>query len=55
VPYDWSVTDISAFQTGPWMAKLNDFAGKLILADRRSHQDIEFGFFGEKAKGIAIV
>jgi len=50
----WSVTDVSALDPGYWMVSINEFAGRLLIANQRMLQDYEFSYFDEKARKIAI-
>lgn len=53
--YDkWRVFGVSAFKAGPWMAKLNELAGQLRIADRQWFRDHEKSFYGEKAGKIQL-
>jgi hypothetical protein len=53
-PDDWSLTDVSALDPGHWMIEINEFAGRLLVANQRMLQDYEFSYFDEKARRIAI-
>jgi hypothetical protein len=53
-PENWSLTDVSALDPGGWMVEINEFAGRLSVADQRMRQGYEFSYFDEKARKIAI-
>jgi hypothetical protein len=53
-PDDWSLSDVSALDPGHWMIEINEFAGRLLMANQRMLQDYEFSYFDEKARKIAI-
>ncbi|MCB2228391.1 MAG: hypothetical protein KQH53_17055 [Desulfarculaceae bacterium] len=53
--YDsWRVFGVSAFKAGPWMAQLNELAGRLRVAEGQGLRDYEKEFYGEKAKKIDL-
>lgn len=51
---DWKVYGVSAFKAGPWMAQLNDLAGRLEIADRQWLRDHDKKLWGEKAAHIQL-
>lgn len=51
---EWKVYGVSAFKAGPWMAQINDLAGRLEIADRQWLRDHDKKFWGEKAAQIEL-
>ena len=50
----WRPFDISAFQAGPWMALLNDFAGKLRFYNEQLLRDLGSKRISDKANNIRL-
>jgi hypothetical protein len=51
--YDrWRWHGVSAFRAGPWMAKLVDLSGRVIIADREWKQRYVRDFYGQRADRV---
>lgn len=53
--YDsWRVSGVSAFKAGPWMAQLNELAGRLQIAKSQQLRDLEKSFYSKRAGNIEL-